>query len=259
MLSDTSIEALADRILEAENIRTAMPPLTEAHPELSERDAYRIQDAVVDRKRDPIGYKLGFTGAAMREQMGVESPNYGRLTTAMRADNGTIELSKLIHPRVEPEIALLTASELHGPGLNLSDVRQAVSHLCAALEVVDSRYIDYRFRAADNTADNSSAARFVLGAPVPVACGTEPAAAEVVLQCNGVVVDKGRGENALGDPFAALLWLAERLGEHGATLPQDSLILTGGLTRSHAVEAGDVFVGCLDGIGRVAVRFVGER
>lgn len=105
-----------------------------------------------------------------------------------------------------------------------------------------------------NTADNSSAARLILGALGPVAFVTEFAAAEALLQRSGVVVDKERGDNAPGG-LAAIVQLEEQLGEHRVALPSDSLILTGGLTRAHAAEAADAFVAHIGGVGSVEAWF----
>ena len=55
-------------------------------------DAYRIQAMLVQRRFDRgerhIGWKLGYTSLAMREQMGIGEPNFGPLTDAMVVANG---------------------------------------------------------------------------------------------------------------------------------------------------------------------------
>jgi 2-keto-4-pentenoate hydratase len=42
----------------------------------------------IDRGERQIGWKLGYTSVAMRQQMGVDAPNYGPLTDVMRVDTG---------------------------------------------------------------------------------------------------------------------------------------------------------------------------
>jgi len=252
------VESLARSLLEAERARTPIDPLTDEHPDLGLRDAYRIQEASLEQRGEPrVGYKLGFTSEAMRRQMGVPGPNYGRLTRSMLvdADAGPIPASQLIHPRVEPELAVLVERDLAGPGLTRAEVYPAIRLAFAALEVVDSRFRDYRFRLEDNTADNSSAARFVLGAGVSLASVPDLRLVGALLWRGGRVIDGGVGANTMGDPLSAVVWLANRLGEEGRVLEGGSVVLTGGLTRAHPVGPGGTFVAEFGGLGAVRVHF----
>lgn len=85
-----------------------------------------------------------------------------------------------------------------------------------AIEVVDSRYRDYRFKAVDNIADNSSAARYLLGAPRALSDCGDLRLVGVLLSIDGVAVDQGLGAAALGSPLAAVAWLVRHLSIRGA-------------------------------------------
>lgn len=261
MLTGALAGELSRLLLQAERARTPISPLTNSYPDLTEDEAYRIQDALVAARGEAVvGYKLGFTSEAMREQMGISGPNHGRLTEDMRVevDGGAVPLSALIKPRLEPEIALLLERDLSGPGLTPEMVYPALRWAFGALEIVDSRFRDYRFRAPDNTADNSSAARFVLGQPVSLAAVPDLRLAGALLWRNGRTVDSGVGANAMGDPVSALAWLANRLGEAGKVLEAGSIVLTGGLTRAHPAGEGGTFVAEFGGLGAVKVHFEEE-
>lgn len=262
MLTGAMAEDLSRSLLEAERARVPIPPLTDSHPDLTEQDSYQIQEALVAARGEPrVGYKLGFTSEAMREQMGIPRPNYGQLTQPMwvDADAGPVGLSELIHPRVEPEVALLVERDLSGPGLTPAQVYPAVRWAFGALEVVDSRYEDYRFRAEDNTADNSSAARFVLGSPISLAMTPELRLVSAVLWRNGEIIDSGVGANAMGDPIRAVVWLANCLGEAGKVLEEGSVVLTGGLAKAHPVGGGGTFLAEFGGLGAAKIHFDEER
>ena len=84
------------------------------------------------------------------------------LALCRRAADGA-EAAGHLHPRVEPEIGILLARDLGGTGLGIADVAAAVAEVRACLEVVDSIWLDYRFTAAQNTADGSSASGVVVG------------------------------------------------------------------------------------------------
>ena len=66
-------------------------------------------------------------------------------------------------PRVEPEVAFLLHSPLHGPNVTVEDVLAATEAVAAALEVVDSRIANWRITLADTIADNASSGAVVLG------------------------------------------------------------------------------------------------
>jgi 2-keto-4-pentenoate hydratase len=258
MSGNALVEDLAQSLLTSKRTRTPIPPLSDSYAGLTEEEAYRIQDTLLATEGGtPIGYKLGFTSQVMREQMGVSGPNYGRLTDVMQVDPdvGPIPLSELIHPRVEPEIALLVERDLAGPGLTSAAVYPTIRWAFGAIEVVDSRYQDYRFLAVDNTADNSSAACFVLGCPISMNTAPDLRLAGVLLWRGGRIIARGLGADTLGGPISTLVWLANKLGEVGKILEAGSIVLTGGLTRSHSVGEGGSFVAEFAGLGTVKVHF----
>lgn len=238
-LDSETCRKFAARLREAARTRRAGSPLSDDCPALTETDAYAIQAELLRLTGGTrTGYKLGFTSAAMREQMGVEHPNSGVLLATMRIDGPDLPVDELIHPRLEPEIAIALGRDLHGADVTPQQVADATAAVLPAVEVVDSRYRDYRFRSADNIADNSSAARYVLGAPRKLCDVGDLRLVAVRLEIDGVLVDQGRGEAALGSPLAAVAWLAGHLTARGERLLAGEVVLTGGLTRAHELRAG---------------------
>lgn len=193
---------LAGRIVRAQANRLLLPP-----PEsqgLDAAGAYGVQRRVTAARLAAgariAGWKLGYTSAVMREQMGIDKPNLGPLTDAMILDDGAVITSGVTQPRVEPEIAAVLAKDLaFGPsGADTDAVRlaSAVGSWHAALEIVDSVWQDYRFDWALNTADGSSAAFVVLGEPL---AAPELATSSVTLRINDSVVATGTGGAAMGE------------------------------------------------------------
>jgi len=180
-----------------------------------------------------IGWKLGYTSLAMREQMGIAEPNHGPLLASMLVRDIP---ASFVQPRVEPEIALVLDRD-PGPGADVDRVLAACSHAVAALEVVDSVWRDYVFDLEHNTADGSSAAAVVLGEELPLDSLEDVA---VTLSVDGVVVGTGRGADAAGHPAAGVAWLADRLAEQGLSLRHGDVVITGGLTAAHAVGPGGI-------------------
>ncbi len=159
--------SIADALIVAERERKAIAPFTDAAPGLDAETGYQAQRMVVQHRLDRgeriIGAKLGLTSRAKQEAMGVHEPLYGWLTSGMVLPHGEpLPLGELIHPRVEPEIAFLIGKELEPPA-TITSVLDATEAVFAAIEVLDSRYEDFRFRLPDVIADNASGSRFVVG------------------------------------------------------------------------------------------------
>lgn len=235
--------------------------ITDEYPQMDWDDAYAIQDGIRQRKLDRgarlVGYKAGLTSHAKMKQMGVSTPCFGFLVDSLALpEGGECETARLIHPKVEPEIAFVTKTALHGPGCHIGAVLAAIDFVMPAIEVIDSRYRDFRFDLKSVIADNTSAARFVVGGqPVPVS-EIDLRTVGVVLEKNGEPVAFGAGAAVLGHPAAAIAVLVNHLAERGEHLPAGSLILSGGITEAVAVEASDAVCLRVQGMGSVGIRFI---
>jgi 2-keto-4-pentenoate hydratase len=202
--------------------------------------AYAVQDALTARRLDRgdtvVGWKLGYTTQVMREQLGIDEPNIGPLLSSMVLAGGHGLPVGLLHPRVEPEIALVLDRDVD-QALDPSAAVKACAEALVALEVVDSVWTGYRFDLEHNTADGSSAAHVVVGAPVPMEVLDE---LEVTLYRNGAVVGTGTGAAALGHPVHALAWLTGELSRRGRSLRAGDIVITGGLTAAVPIQPGEV-------------------
>lgn len=249
-------EKLADILHNAQRGRHTVPMLTAGDaPGLTIEDAYTVQAALVQLRlasgEQVTGMKMGLTSSAKMKQVGVDEPIYGVLTDAMLAeDGGVIRRADLIHPRIEPEIAFVLKDDLHGP----ATVRQAlaaVAGVCAALEVIDSRYQDFKFTMPDVVADNTSASRFIVGTPVPVPAHLDNLG--IVLEINGVVVETASSAAVLDNPARSLAALATMLARRGGYLRAGQVILSGGATAAVAINPGDTVRAVIDAVGTATV------
>src|SRR5215217_1503294 len=212
---------MADALIAARRERTPIPPFTRGNPFLHVETAYKAQALVVEDRLEAgesiIGAKLGLTSRVKRSALGIHEPVYGRLTSGMVVQSGeSLSLDDLIHPRAEPEIALLVGRAIQAP-TTAAHVLAATEAVFAAVEVVDSRY-SASFRLPDSVADNAGAARVVVG-----------------------------------NPARAVVWLAEALGTRGESLAAGSIVLTGGLTASVALQPQGVVTAEFDGLGSIGL------
>lgn len=252
-LDPGQVAELADRLHRAERDGRLVDLLTAEVGPFDLADAYDVQDALIDRRiadgERVIGAKLGLTSRAKQQTMGIDTPIYGWLTDAMVVDTSErIDVGEMGQPRVEPEIVLVMGEELRGPGVTPARALQAVAGVCCGLEVIDSRYKDYKFTIADVVADNASSARLTLGREFRPVDETPLDLVGCSLRHNGRVVAHAAGGAVMGHPAAALAMLANHLGARGRSLEPGWIVLTGGLTDAVPLERG----------GRVTARFGGK-
>src|SRR4051812_37673708 len=244
-------QALADRLDRARTSRTAIPQLSDDHPGLDLETGYAVQRLLREGRGKLVGWKLGVTSRAKQQQVGVASPIYGFLASDHVLEIGEpLVTAQHISPRCEPEIVFVMGDDLVGAHVTATEVLAATAGVAVGIEVLDSRYTDYRFTMPDVVADNASAGRYVVGSPVPLD-GIDLRLVGVVLEHNGDVVATASGAASLGHPAAAVAWLVRSLAGSDEGLRAGDVILSGGLTAAVPVAAGDVVVATIDRIGSV--------
>ena len=260
-LDPKTIDALAQLLDECQCGVRDTEKVTNRYPDMDWEDAYAVQAAILGRKlargHKLAGLKAGLTSFAKMKQMGVTSPVFGFMTDDyVVPDGGECAMRDLIHPKVEPEIAFVTRKPLKGPGCHIAAVLDATDFVLPGIEVIDSRYQDFKFDLKSVIADNTSATRFVVGGmPTPLA-GLDLRTVGIVMEKNGVPVAFGAGAAVLGHPATAIAMLANHLGARGQEIPAGTLILSGGITEAVAVKAGDHVALKVQGMGSTSLRFV---
>ena len=259
-LDARTIAGLAEHLEICELQARDTPKITDEHPGMDWDDAYAIQDEILRRKRSRgarlVGLKAGLTSHAKMKQMGVDTPVFGFLVDGFSVPEGAeVKTRELIHPKVEPEIAFVLKRPLRGPGCHIGAVLAATDFVLPGIEVIDSRYRDFKFDLKSVVADNTSAARFVVGGRAMRPDRVDLRTLGVVMEKNGEAVAIGAGAAVLGHPAAAVAALANHLGKRGQQIPAGSVILSGGVTEAVSVGAGDHVGLRIQHLGSVSLRF----
>ncbi|MFP3613161.1 2-keto-4-pentenoate hydratase [Paraburkholderia sp. SIMBA_050] len=246
------IAMLAQRVDDAARNARAIAQFGDAE-KLTVPDAYAIQAASIARRLERgerrSGVKMGFTSRAKMVQMGVHDVIWGRLTEQMVLDEGdTVSLSRYVHPRVEPELAFLLARPLPAR-VSLVQALEAVAAIAPALEVIDSRYENFRFSLTDVIADNASSSGYVIGS------WAEPrrdfSNLGLVLSIDGQPQQIGSTAGILGHPLRSLVAAARLAADAGEPLQAGWLVMAGGATAAEALAPG-MHVRCeMRGLGTV--------
>lgn len=260
-LNNGQIANLAERLESCQLEVRDTVKITDEHSDLDWEDAYAIQDEILKRKLGRglriIGLKAGLTSLAKMKQMGVSSPVFGFVTNDyLVQDGGEVQMNELIHPKVEPEIAFILNKSLTGPGCSIADVLNATAFVLPGIEVIDSRYKDFKFDLKSVVADNTSATRFVIGGIASPVKGIDLSTLGVILEKNGSSVAYGVGAAVLGNPATAVAMLANHLAERGKEIPAGTIVLSGGITEAVSVSKGDVLTLKVHGMGSTCIRFI---
>lgn len=253
----------AARLEQAAQRRMPCAPVREFLGETDIELAYEVQQRVAEQRLAAgarvVGRKIGLTSAAVQAQIGVDQPDFGVLYDDMAVAAGTeVPSSRLLQPRAEAEIAFVLAADLADGDLDERQVRGAVGYACAAIEIVDSRVRGWDIAITDTVADNASSGMFVLGTEQVALDSFEPAEVTMTMQRDGAPVSSGTGRACLGDPLAALAWLARTARQFGAPLCAGDLVLSGALGPLVDVPPGCTVVAELSVLGRVTAAFSEE-
>lgn len=254
-------DRVADALRAADEGAQPIGPIRHEMAALDIDAAYDIQRRLIEGRLASgarrVGRKIGLTSPAVQEQLGVSQPDFGVLLDDMQVEeHGVVDISRLIRPRVEAEIAFVLRSDLADSQIDRESVADAVGYAAAALEIVDSRIRDWDISIVDTIADNGSSGRFTLGSVRQPLAGFSPRDVQMRMTSNGRVVSQGSGDACLGDPLNALLWLAAKTRDLGDPLRAGEIVLSGALGPMHSVAAGESVRAELTGLGSVSIEFV---
>lgn len=206
-------------------------------------DAYSIQEMGIEDRFNAgerqVGYKMGLTSEAKRRQMNLDSPLYGVLTDKMSVPcASTFSLRSTIHPKIEPEIAFLITRDLPANPTR-DEVLQSTGGICAALEILDSRYEQFKyFSLEDVIADNSSSSHFILGDWKKDFESLDLKNLSMKMFVGSQLAQEGSSRDISGDPVVSVIELCQLLGERKLRVRANSVVLAGAATTAVALEAG---------------------
>jgi 2-keto-4-pentenoate hydratase len=256
------IARCAARLAGAESSRRPIEPLTDEFERLSVADAYRVQQANVQRRlvrgEQIVGHKIGLTAKTMQELFGVSEPDYGHLMDTMVHDaRAPLDLSTLIDPQIEVEPAFVLRKRLRGPNVAIAQVLDATDYVCVCFEVIDSRIVGWRIKLQDTVADNGSSARVVLGDGRRDPSDLDLGNLQTDLELDGRIVQTGNTSAILGHPASGVAWLANHIAGFGLALEPGHVVLPGTCTRSVRIGGHREAIGRIAGLGEVSLRLTG--
>ncbi|WP_193096158.1 fumarylacetoacetate hydrolase family protein [Brevibacterium sp. FME17] len=260
MLDESTIAAIADDLANAEKNRTKIGLLTAKYPDMTVEDSYAVQNEWRRRGeasgRRLIGHKIGLTSKPMQQATGISEPDYGAIFADQVYDTGSvIDHSQYSGVRVEVELAFVLKDELRGPDIGLIDVLRATEHVVPALEVLSSRIEMEGRTIVDTISDNAALGAMVLGGRPVAVDAVDLRRVGALLYRNESVEDSGLAAAVLDHPARGIVWLANKLAEHGDVLQAGETVLAGSFTRPMWVSPGDTVHADYGDLGVITCRF----
>lgn len=158
----------------------------------------------------PAGFKIGATAKRMQDYLGLPGPAAGFMAEAgLHGHGSTLSLQPLLQPGVECEVAVVLAQALPAGPCSPEAARAAVGEVMAAIEIVENRYGPLDILGTPTVvADQVYHMGAVLGVPFADWRDLDLRAITGRLTIDGAERGSGQGGDLLGDPMAALAWLA---------------------------------------------------
>lgn len=260
MPHDDVVQTAADRLFRAAQTREPCSPVRDLIDRDDVDSAYAVQREITARRVASggriVGRKIGLTSEAVQKQLGVDRPDFGVLFDDMRVTDGAaIPVGAVLQPRVEAEVAFVLGADLDHERIDIAAVRNATAYATAAIEICGSRIRDWDITFVDTVADNASSGAFVLSDAQIGLDGFEPRDVQMTMNLDGDEVSSGSGAACLGDPLAAVAWLATTLRGFGDPLRAGDIVLSGALGPMRPAHPGARVVATVSGLGSVSVQF----
>ncbi len=256
-------DRIAAAVLAASAERRQLAPFTADLPGFDLEAAYAVTAAVrrarVARGERPIGRKIGFTNRTIWPDYGVYAPIWGDMydTTLsdLAATDGTLDLSALLEPRIEPEIAFgfRTAPQA---GMSEAAILGCAEWIAHGFEIVQSAFPGWKFQAPDTVAFYALHGVYRLGPRHKVTPQNRAdwlaklRSFEIELSRDGVVMDRGQALNVLDGPLSTISHLLNVLAKDKANPPlrAGEIITTGTITRALPVAPGETWTTRVTGL-----------
>ena len=184
------------------------------------------------------GWKIAFAGRVAQARFDLDEPVYGGLTAVMEVEPGSVvSFERLIHPRLEVELALVFGRTLVPGDYTNEAILAAITEVAPAFEIADCRWQGWRFGLGAFLADNAAAGLYCVGTRVPF----DPALHGCVayrLEHEGAPLGSGDTQHREDSPLFNLCWLVRRLLADGHRVEAGQVVLSGALLPPMDIQSG---------------------
>ena len=247
-MSDFNPDAAARALAAARLEHRAVAPLPPGVAPTDASAGYAVQQhlhelLIAAGEGAVAGQKIGCTTKVMHEKLGIDQPCAGRIHARyLLSDGATWSVAGRIKPSVECEIAVRLGRDL--PPIpryyTAANMRSAVESCMASIELCDDRYTDREAVGVPTLiADDFYNVGCALGREVTGWQSIDLAAITGTMRINGRETGRGKGSDIMGNPLAALAWLANLRASENHPLKAGEFVTLGSIVSSQRVMPGD--------------------
>ncbi len=254
LLSAQSVSEWADEIVKAIDRHQAFPAIGASSRNASEFTGYRVQREVVKKLEaagdEVVGHKAGATSTAAQVKFGLLEPVAGELFKSQLKDTATfVSLREAKGMVIEMEIGFELKLTIRNEPTDVEELKSYVREVRPIVELPNIDYAGDEITAADLIGSNVAAHTVIVGRPKALDL-VDLNELEVSLERGGEVVATGKGSDAMGDQWEALLWLVRNRLREGYEVNRNDLLITGALGQVVAARSGR-YVADFGRLGRV--------
>jgi 2-keto-4-pentenoate hydratase len=223
-------------------------------------DAAKVAERVVELSGEKVvGFLVGATNPEMQKSLKTDEPYYACILESNLCHSpADLKPFNLLTIGLESEVAFTLGRDLPARDKPYSEkeVADAIRSIHASVEVVNGHIRDWLNKPiAWVMADNGTDGPLVLGPGVEDWRGIDRPNIPVTLTVNGKVECRGRGGNALGDPFAVMVWIANKRREEGRGMTAGQVVNTGTTAGIHFAKPGGEAVADFGPLGQAVMTF----
>ena len=228
---------------------------------LSIADSYRVQNIVCQKRLDAgeevIGYKVGCTSIAIRDQFGIEEPISGRLFSPHIYGEGIqINRQHYANCAIEPEIVLTVGSDLFGQDLPDEILINAIECVSAGIELHNYTFWHDPPCLQELICSGGIHAGLIVGkkkvSPRDLSFKNDIFS----VHQDDKLIASAPALEIMGGPLNSLRWLVNSLSSFGEILKKGSLVIPGSPTELISVTHDCDLDVVIQNVGQVSATFI---
>ena len=175
-----------------------------------------------------VGFKVGCTSTAIRQQFGINEPINGKLFQPhILGSTERVDYSHYLNCAIEPEMILKIGRDLQGVALSDEELIHSIEYVSPGIELHNFKFWVEPPAVQELICSGGIHAGLIVGNqkvdPKKLLFKDEVFS----VYKDGNLVTSAPGSEIMGGPIHSLRWLVTFLTKRGATLKKDSLVIPG--------------------------------
>ena len=252
--AQTGAGEMAQVLLNAEKNGAPTPALSKEFGTTDIALAYKVQNAYVQERLKTetlAGYKGALTAEPLMKKFSATEPATAALFASGEIAQGGVIVLDRKGIMLEEEIGFRFGRKISAPVQSVEELKGCIRTVFPAIEVPLVAFASLAgVNAFDMAAANIGSWGYIVGKEVPYA-GQDLNTVEVKMTCNGELFNAGKGSDALGDQWNALLWIVNNVVKQGGVIEEGHIVISGAMGAMKPAKPG-AYVADFGAFGSIA-------